>query len=396
VALERDLAPEDIPASLVGGSLTIEEALGRPDPSPDPETAIDKADGDGDQPGATIAAARDYSGIRWPDPDHAPDFAWIAGVEAPVQIKLSPKTFEALFRLNRYAPSREAGVIAFALRGATLDDGHSAIKRDVVALTVAEPNHRNFRCVIGFYYHEEGKISAFTGSTVPCRKAVFGSKHGGDPSNMLPTGLYAYYVWRHKTLKPALRLAKSETDLETGGRATVLRNSADLMLDTSDIFSPSSPLDNVHCSYYLDENADLGAQFSSWGCLTVRGTKAPSHEWAMFQSVLNDVGLKSRVDLILTTGKEASIVANGGNDAEKLEPTLGALRQGSRGEEVKLVQQKLGLEASGFWGAETADAFTGRQRALSEDAGNGAVADGIYGRGADALTRWGVFEGGSA
>ncbi|WP_043352979.1 hypothetical protein [Methylobacterium sp. B1] len=390
--MERDLAPEDIPAAAQGSELTIEEALDRPDPSPDPEPGSD----DGGQPGATVAAAHDYSGIRWPDQAHAPDFAWIAGLEAPAKLKLSPETFETLFKLNRYTPSREASVIAFALRGATLDDGHSAIERDEVALTLAEPNHRNFRCVIGFYFHKEGKISAFTGSTVPCRKAVYGSKNGGDASNMLPTGLYTYYVWRHKKLKPALRLGKSKSDLESGGRATVLRNSADLMLDTTDTFSPSTPLDNVHCSYYLDENADLGAQFSSWGCLTVRGTKAPSHEWAKFQSVLKDVGLKSRVDLILTTGKEASIVANSGNDAEKLEPTLGALRQGSRGDEVKRIQQKLGLEASGYWGAETADAFTGRQRALSRDAGKGPVADGIYGRGADALTGWSVFEDGVA
>lgn len=390
----RDLAPEDISASPQDVDLTIEEALRRPDPSPDPEPSID--DGEREQPGATSSAARDYSGIRWPDPASAPDFAWIAGLEAPATLTLSPETFEALFRLNRYVPAREAGVIAFALRGATLDGGHSAVKHDHVALTVAEPDHRNFRCVIGFYFYEEGKISAFTGSTVPCRKAVYGSKYGGDPSNMLPTGLYAYYVWRHKTLKPALRLAKSKTDLESGGKATVLRNSADLMLDTADIFSLSTPLDNVHCSYYLDEYADLGAQFSSWGCLTVRGTKAPSNEWAMFQSVLNEIGLKSRVDLILATGKEASIVADKGNDAQKLESALGALRQGSRGEEVKRVQLHLGLEVSGFWGAETADAFTGRQRALNQGAGNDAVADGIYGRGADELTGWGVFDGGSA
>ena len=30
---------------------------------------------------------------------------------------------------------------------------------------------------------------------------------GGDPSNLLPTGLYTSYVWRHKKLRPALRMS---------------------------------------------------------------------------------------------------------------------------------------------------------------------------------------------
>ena len=392
--MEKDLPPEDVEAGPQGAELTIEEALSRPDPSTEPEPSVD--DLGEELPGAAPQAARNFSGIRWPEATRAPDFAWIAGLVTPTSFQLTAETLEALFRLNRYDPARESGVVAFALRGAALATGNSAVNVATVEAKVVEPNHRSFRCLIGFYFHTEKRLSAFTGSTVPCRKAVFGSKHGGDPSNMLPTGMYTYYIWRHKTLTPALRLSQSKIDIESGALATVLRNSADLMLDTADIFDPSRPLDNVHCSYVLGESADLGAQFSSWGCLTVRGTKEPSDEWKMFQKVLTAIGLKSRVDLMLTTGKEAAIVAGNSNDAGLLEETLGALRQGSRGEEVKRVQEQLGVEISGFWGPLTADKFTGRQRALNQAAGRGRVADGIYGRAADAMTGWNVFAGASA
>ncbi|GJE62044.1 hypothetical protein [Methylobacterium trifolii] len=392
--MDSDLPPEGVVTASDDTALTIEEALNRPDPSTEPAPPVD--DAGEEMPGTVPQAAHDYSGIRWPEADRAPDYAWIAGLATPAVFDLTAETIEALLRLNRYVPSRETEVIAFALRGASLVSGHSATKAGSVAIKVTEPDHRNFRCVIGFYFHGERKLSAFTGSTVPCRKAVFGSKHGGDPSNMLLTGMYSYYVWRHKTLTPALRLAKSKADLESGAEATVLRNSADLMLDTADVFDPSTPLDNIHCSYLLGESSDLGAQFSSWGCLTVRGTKAPSDEWKMFQKVLSGVGLKSRVDLMLTTGKEAAIVVDSGNNPENIEEKLGALRQGSRGEEVKRVQVKLGIDASGFWGPITADKFTARQRALNQAAGKGRVADGIYGRSSDALTGWKVFAGASA
>jgi hypothetical protein len=160
------------------------------------------------------------------------------------------------------------------------------------------------------------------------------------------------------------------------------------MLDTSDIFDSSTPLDNVHCSYFLSESDKVGAEFSSWGCLTVRGERTPAQQWKMFQKVLTDVGLKSRVDPMLATGKEAALVATGRCDAAALEATLGALRQGSRGEKVKRVQAQLGVNQSGFWGAGT---FTGRQRSLNDAAGKGRVADGIYAHATDALTGWGMF-----
>lgn len=379
-----DRPPEDIKAQPGAVSVSIEEALALPDPSTDPE-------GEVALPSGAPLATPDYSDIVWPPGDEAPDYAWLEAATAPATFTLTPDTIEALFRLGRYSPSREAPVIAFALRGAGLASGTVVTDASKIAMDVATPDHRHFRCVIGLYEHGARRLSAFTGSTVPCRKAIYGSTHGGTASNMLPTGLYSYYVWRHKTLKPALRLSHSRADLEGGARVTVLRNTVGTKLDTSDIFDLSTPYDNVHCSYYLAENEDLGAEFSSWGCLTVRGTKAPSEGWEIFQGMLSDVGLKSRVDLLLSTGKEASLVASGGNNAAALDRALCALRQGSRGDEVVRVQQAIGVVASGFWGAETADRFTARQRALNEAVGNGSVADGIYGRATDALTGWNVF-----
>lgn len=381
-----DKPPENDDGSPSASGLSIEEALKLPDPSPDPEANIVEGG-----PSGEPQSPPDFSNIVWPDDAAAPDYAWLGGVADPDAFDLTAATLEALFELGRYQPSRTADVIAFALRGATLVSGHGVTDVKSIAMRPARPDHRHFRCVIGFYFHKAGKLSAFTGSTVPCRAAVWGSVHGGDPSNMLPTGMYAYYVWRHKKLSPALRLSRSANDLESGAMVTVLRNKAGTTLDTRDRFEPSTPYDNVHCSYYLAEKEALGAEFSSWGCLTVRGSQTPSDQWKLVQQMLEGVGMKSRVDLLLSTGKEAAIAVAGGNKVPTLEPVLGALRQGSRGDEVSCAQQALGLETSGFWGADTADSFTGRQRALNEAAGKSAVADGIYGRAADALTGWKVF-----
>ena len=47
----------------------------------------------------------------------------------------------------RYDPARESGVVAFALRGAALATGNSAVNVATVEAKVVEPNHRSFRCL---------------------------------------------------------------------------------------------------------------------------------------------------------------------------------------------------------------------------------------------------------
>ncbi|MEP5758699.1 MAG: hypothetical protein ABJ327_05170 [Litoreibacter sp.] len=340
-------------------------------------------------PAEPRSAARGGSraSVKWPRDDRdAPDYAFMANLPEDATFDLNSETLETLFETGRYRPDRQNGVIAFALRGATLVGGDQVEDAQSVPLMTTRPDHRNFRCVLGFYFPQSKRLHAYTGSTVPCRQAIAGYASGGSAANMLPTGLHTFYIWRHRNLQPALRMGLSSADPESGAKTTVLRSRNNGVMETQDIFDLSTPYDNVHCSYYLSEQDNVGAAFSSWGCLTVRGSKAPSDQWARFQSVLNTLGSKKRVDLLLTTGKEAAFAAKG-----EQTDNLVALRAGSRGAEVEKLQSHLGLTPTGYLGANTLDKMTGAERRHSDNLGKGKKATGVYTLDLDASTGWGVF-----
>jgi hypothetical protein len=373
-------------------TLTLEEAAERIDvgAQPGPE------DLDVTSPEALAETASiDLSQVRWPSDDrNAPDYAYVAEELDPGRFLLTPDAIEALLRLNRYAPDRSKETIAFALRGASLLSGHEVEDVDEVKLESVRPDHRNFRCVLGYYFTNTRRLSVFSGSTVPCRRAVWGFVNGGDASNMLPTGLHTLFVWRHKALRPALRMGRSSADPETGAQATVLRTTNDTILGTQDTFDLSVPLDNVHCSYFLQEDSFLGATFSSWGCLTVRGEKTPSQQWKKFQKTLGDLGARTRVDLLLASGKDIALIEAGQGDPASLEQKMGALRRGSQGPEVKRLQEKIGFTGSavdGHFGPATLHRFASIQRQLNQELGHGPKADGIYSRDMEAKSGWDIF-----
>lgn len=351
------------------------------DAEPEPE--------DGEE-AAGIEAPRDFSVVRWPSQDrNAPDYAYLADVESDASFTLDGEVLKRLLAANRYEPQGDA--VAIALRGAVLQRGTSEENRSSIGLTVTRPDHRQFRCVVGFWFRNEDRLTLFTGSTVPNRKAISDYAAGGAACNMLPTGLYSYYVWRHRTLKPALRLSsgnRTNGELELGAQVTVLRSTNDTILGTQDKFDPSRPLDNVHCSYYLQEQPSIGAAFSSLGCLTVRGTKTPTHEWKSFQEILSRFRSGSRIDLLLATGKDAALAATG------LASKLIALRQGSTGEEVKRVQAKLGIGQTGYFGPVTVKRFTDAERELNRQANGVPSATGILTSDIASRLGWDIFASG--
>ena len=392
--MPTDLSPEEI--AIRSGkptSLTMEEAAQLEDvgAQSDPEAIISER-----EELATKALSSDWDRVHWPSSDElAPDFRYLAKEDSATEFELTPDALELLIGLNRYEPYRDKQILAFALRGAQLVSGHEVERAERIAMRQVRPDHRHFRCVIGFYFMADRRLTAYSGSTVPCRSAVYKHKHGNKSGNMLPTGLYTYFIWRHRQIRPALRLSLSGQDPETAAQATVLRSKNDYQMETTDLFDyTQEPWDNVHCSYFLEEKPDLGAFFSSEGCLTVRGKNGPSSDqWKKFQAVLKGLGERTRVDLLLVTGKDAAIAASAGGDRSKVEGALTALRHGSRGPEVSRLQEKLGTDATGFFGATTLDKLTGRQRDIFSGAGQGRIADGIYSKGFDALTGWGIFSG---
>lgn len=344
----------------------------------------------GEQAPSLAGPAADLSNVLWPDDGKAPDYAYLADVAATDEFLLTQAALLEICKANSYMPYQGKKLVAFALRGAMLDGVHEAVMQNAIRIKVTRPDHRNFRCLIGFWHLDIGKLTLFTGSTVPCRAAVAGYASGGEKSNMLPTGLYTTYVWRHKNLKPALRMSRgnaSEADLEAGSPVAVLRSQNNTVIETTDPFKVSVPYDNVHCSYYLNQVSNLGACFSSWGCLTVRGMMKPSDQWKKFQQILLQLGMKNRIDLIVATGKDAALAEDGKVGA------LRALRQGSQGDQVAKLQQALGLSRTGMFGAVTADKLTTAQRAFNNQHGKGPVADCVFTPDLDAQMGLGVFSG---
>ena len=392
----------------------VQQVLHLPDPLTEEEpTEIDLRFADErDRLAAELGAAFEanfltrqsaYDVVKWPRLDaNAPDYAHIAHLEAPDRFILSGDVLDRLIAQNKFVPFEDHQVVAFALRGAMLDNSHAAEDVEEVEILNIRPDHMNFRCLIGFYFLQRRKISVFSGSTVPCRKAIFNFVNGGDSCNMLPNGLYSYYIWRHKQITPALRLAESnkgntpnqiQAHLESAQWVTVLRSKNDTIFGTKDKWDRSKPLDNVHCSYYLSYNPDLGSSFSSWGCLTVRGKKTPSDQWQGFQSRLRNIGSTKRVDLMLLTGKDAALAALGIDHPDILQDeNMVRLRVGSQGPEVATLQRKLGLTETGSFDASTREKLTDFQRELSAQDGAEPSADGIYSPALDAITGWNILQ----
>lgn len=334
--------------------------------------------------GADLEAA---GGVAWARPDRAsPCYGHLLiapgadTVAAPKTFALGKAEIEYLIAANRYQPKGENDIIAFGIRGAQLRDEEKAENEESVALEDARPDHRNFRCVVGFYFRGTGKLSAYTASTVPWHRYMT----AGKKNNLLPTGCYIYKKGDHVgsvTVSPALRLSDAEGS--HSGLATVLRTRNDLVFGVDDVWDVCNPSDNIHCAFSDDS-------FSSLGCQTIKGPNKGDGLWADFQSTIDELPDDARVDYVLVTGAECSIAAaliKAGVPPQSADALrrLGRLRTGSEGEEVKRLQEKLGVEPTGYFGAKT------KKRLTEVQAENKLPADGIYSPAADAKLGWAVF-----
>ena len=156
-------------------------------------------------------------GVAWARPDRAsPCYSHLLiapgtdAVAAPKSFEVGKAELEFLIAVNRYRPKGENDIIAFGIRGARLKDDEKAEDVEKIALEDARPDHRNFRCVVGFYFRSTGKLSAYTASTVPWH----GYMSEGVKNNLLPTGCYIYkkgdHVGASATVSPALRLSDAD------------------------------------------------------------------------------------------------------------------------------------------------------------------------------------------
>jgi hypothetical protein len=382
------------------------QMLAANDPAPEPESLLDRIR----IVLRAITAARAVP-VNWPEQDvNAPDFRHTAAstVAAPATFILTPDDIELLIRANRFDPRGKDNVIALALRGlalgkqAEVGTKHEVEDATAIEVTDVRPNHDDYRCLVGFYKRDPNptkrRLTLFSGSTVPnpyYMRGYYNNVNSGTPfgtrCNMLPTGCYVFRVASHKngTIKPALRMTDPD-NLAQDAQCTVLRTTNDLTFGINDTWDLGTPYDNVHCTYVTTRKASWGASFSSAGCLTVRGQSTPSHQWAKFQAVLNQLGQAKRCDLILLTGREAGIAAKlraDGltNDDATVRRELVRLRSGSQSEEVSRLRQKIGFSAGPYFGPAT------RRKLAEVQVQQGKPADGIYTPELDAALDWHVF-----
>ncbi|MGE0627743.1 MAG: peptidoglycan-binding protein [Hyphomicrobiaceae bacterium] len=347
--------------------------------------------------------------VSWPKADaDAPDYAHLEpdGREPVVGDKrfwIDAADIERLIAANGFdprgpegGPDGKNGRIVIAFRGALLvddqDEDNDGIVTGVDKLYLEEtrPNHTDFRCVIGYLDRATGKISAYTASTVPHVKYMtnyYKWYHGigGDgrtKCNMLPTGCYVFRVGVHAgSIRPALRLTDPDV-LSNDGSATVLRTTNDLTFKVGDDYDRCMPYDNVHCAYSDDT-------FSSAGCLTIKGRDGQG-PWGQFQAYLKTLRYDTRIDVLLLTGREASIAAwlrdtGRAVDDEMSMRLLRRLRIGSVGDAVNRLQEKLGFNPSGYFGPFTKDKLAAYQKS------NDQVSDGIWSPRLEGAVHWPVL-----
>lgn len=331
------------------------------------------------------ANAKRAIGVRWAPDDESPCYSHLieegqTSVTVAKEFELSRRELDLIIEANGYRPQGHGDVIAFGVRGAKIRGAEKIENADRIPLEDARPNHVAYRCIVGYYDKKTGKLSAYTGSTVPWHEYMSkGLKH-----NLLPTGCYIYKLGTHRPanqarwVTPALRL--SDAKGSESGLVTVLRNGDDTTFNFEDEWDQCAPSDNIHSAY-------SSTGFSSLGCQTIKGGM---HDglWADFQKHLKTLPAAVRVDYVLTTGAEVAIAASliaRGADKAAVTKALGRQRFGSEGERVNRLQAKLGLPTTGYFGASTKSALIAYQESKDLNA------DGILTPKLDTQAGWGVF-----
>lgn len=336
--------------------------------------------------------------VKWADDKDNPDFAHLLGIEGDgltpdKTFTLTPDVLELLITSNSFDPQGPDDKFVFALRGALLANGKRQVENaQSVELKDVRPNHRQFRCTIGFYDRANKTITAYLASTVPNVKYMtnyYRKANGLRPyrnigANMMPTGCYVFRKNAHGggRIKPAMRMT-DPGNLTADAETTILRTKNDLTFRHNDYWQQTTPYDNIHCAYST-------TSFSSAGCQTICG-KNRQGPWGRFQKELDKLKWNTRMDYMLLTGREAGIAAKiletaPPNKDILIKKYLRRLRVGSYGPAVSAIQIKMGYTGkTKYFGPST------RSRLVEYERNAGIASDSIYSYADDEALRWNAF-----
>ena len=336
--------------------------------------------------------------IRWANDADQPDFAHLIGAEGDgigpdKTFTLTPEILELLISANSFQPEGPDGKIVFALRGGKLANARQIEKADSVEIEVMRPDHKNFRCTLGFYDRTNKKISAYLGSTVPNRSYMQNyykkthriGRYRNINANILPTGYYVYRKNAHNKgkIKPAMRMTEPSS-VSADAKATVLRTSNDLTFKHNDLWDLTTPYDNIHCAYST-------TSFSSAGCQTICGADKQG-PWGRFQKELDKHAWDTRFGYVLLTGREAAMAAKilalpAARQKPLVDKHLRRLRVGSQGPAVAALQIKMGYTGrTQYFGPAT------RKRLVEFERKEKLTSDSIFSPADDQAFGWNVFD----
>lgn len=331
--------------------------------------------------------------VSWPDDmEDAPDYAHAArwpifrsGYERN-RFTLTPAVLTRLVEANHFEISDST--VVFGLRGCVFqnpyDAGRTAAGEEGIRLVTTKPDHYHLKCVIGVWKRRPGpqQITLFNGSTVPAGyymrdQALAAAWQKSRPScgrlysaisNLMPTGLYRYYVGTHGDSDENWTGCEID-ELGLGGRLdsvpsipgalrlknemTMLRTVSDLRYGLDDVWCIGNPWDNIHAarSATIAGFAGVEEEFSSGGCQVIFGDYDHGHteQWRSFRSTAGLAGANDGKEYLymLLTGHDAALAAS---DEDGMSSTgrFGLLRQGSvLNGAVQNLQRELNRRAGG-------------------------------------------------
>ncbi|MFN8570853.1 MAG: papain-like cysteine protease family protein [Gemmatimonadaceae bacterium] len=324
--------------------------------------------------------------VHWAADADCVDYRHLATAIDTKPFDLTAAILDRLVRFNRFTLDGVSQKVVFGLRGCTMDADVPTLSKQVT-LREVEPNHIDNRCVIGVWDRSTDTLAAFQASTVPNWEYMetYRENHG-KKANLLPTGRYKLTVGTHRAKK---RNASGELvdnpgriqgALRNDDEVLVLRTEDDLTYTVRDTWDKTVPNDNIHPGIVtVNTGSSTVPDYSSAGCNTIPGTSSsdtPSGAWADFRRALGLDNTHPTANdgqahaYVLLTGREARLAA-GGNT------TLGRLRFGSNGDDVRQLQSGLAKHAKKYYsgkvdgelGPGTAMAFVRFQK----DQGGGAA-----------------------
>jgi hypothetical protein len=251
------------------------------------------------------------------------------------QFTLSNTLLERIAVINQF--NLPAAELSFAgLRGCIPVNYQDQSFKNTLVLNTIDINYRNPRCTL-MQWTDDGKISAFPGSTVPHINNIITARNkNGLGANCLMTGFYTDYRkgW-HKAGAPSGHEA-----FRQNAPRPVRRSTDDLDYENDDRVEYDNPQDNFHCGWFGSISAEL---FASAGCQVVMGypkCKKPNRTentgpWKIFHDNAYSISQDS-FPYMLLNGLEVLNIANHVN-----KKMVARLRYGSSGQLVKDLQVAL-------------------------------------------------------